>query len=164
MRIFSFASICMLILLIGVAVAASSGEKPEDTVARIYKDFAWEIMNAPISKRATLIEQPEKILLQYFDDRLTALILKDRACVTKTHEICRLDFAPIWASQDPSADDLKIYPATSSNIVRVQFRHPGDKSLIKLSYRMTKTARGWRISDIEYASWPSLTAILRATD
>jgi hypothetical protein len=155
--------VCMFLMLGSVAYAASSGDRPEDTVARMYKDFAWEaVIDEPRWDGEQLIEQPEPILRRYFDDRLTALILRDRACVAKSHEICRLNFDPIWASQDPGATELKVFPATSSNIVQVQFRYPGDKARIKLSYRMMRTARGWRIADIEYPSSRSLSMILGA--
>jgi hypothetical protein len=109
-----------------------------------------------------LIEQPRAVLRRYFDDSLTNLILEDRACAERTHEICRLDFSPIWDSQDPAASGLKVSATKDPSVVRVTFRYPGNNELMDLSYRMTKTKDGWRIHDIAYDSHASLLSLLRA--
>jgi len=133
----------------------------EAVVARLYKDFGWEA-KAGQSARPGLIDQPRPVLSRYFDDSLTTLILKDRECAERTHEICRLDFSPIWDSQDPAAERLNVFGTKEPAVVKVTFRDPGSGLVTEMSYRMTKTPEGWRIHDISYRSHASLLTILRA--
>ena len=135
-------------------------KRPEDVVAWIYRDFAFDAIMPLYWENAKLIEQSRKTLLLYFTDELTSLILKDRQCVIDTHEVCKLDFDPIFASQDPGAMDLEISPADKSNIVHVQFRYPDNGEKISLSYHVEKTGRGWRIRDIIYTDAGSLRNLL----
>jgi hypothetical protein len=137
-----------------------SYKRPEDVVAWIYRDFAFDAIMPLYWKNSSLIEQPRKKLLLYFTNELTSLIVKDRQCVKETHEVCKLDFDPIFASQDPGAMDLTISPADKSNTVRVQFRYPGNGQKISLSYQVEKTGRGWRIGDIIYPDAGSLRNLL----
>ena len=105
------------------------------------------------------MQEPPRILKQYFDEKLTSLILRDRACSEKGDGVCRLDFVPMWDSQDPAAVDLTVEKTEKKNIIKVQFRYPGSNEKIELRYRVTKTPEGWRISDIAGKDW-SLLAIL----
>lgn len=134
--------------------------KPEDVVAWLYRDFAWEAVMDMHWEGASLIEQPREVLGRYFSAELVSLILKDRACTQKTHEICRLDFDPIFASQDPGAAELKISPADNSGIVHVQFLYPSNHEQVKLAFKVVKTASGWRINDIVYKDSLSLLRLL----
>ena len=109
-----------------------------------------------------LMQQPPQILKQYFDDNLTALILRDRKCSEKG-EICRLDFVPIWAAQDPAAVDLSVEKTKKKDIIKVKFRYPSNNEKIELTYRVTKTLKGWRISEISGKDW-SLLAILSSPE
>jgi hypothetical protein len=143
-----------------IAAGTHVYEKPEDVVAWIYRDFAFEAIMPLYWKDAYLIDQPRETLQLYFTDDLAFLILKDRQCVEKTHEICNLDFDPIFASQDPGGMDLEISPADKSNTVHVQFMYPGNGQKISLSYEVENTLRGWRIKDIIYESGGSLRKIL----
>lgn len=134
---------------------------PEGMVFQLYKEYAWEavLTGGPDG----LMQQPREVLESYFDTNLASLILKDRACVKKRREICKLDFDPIWASQDPSAGDLNVEKTKNENIVKVQFRYPSTDERIELLYRLTKTSKGWRISDISSKQW-SLLAILSSKE
>ena len=106
------------------------------------------------------MEQPRAVLAQYFDDSLTELILRDRACAERTHEICRLDFDPIWDSQDPGATELKVLATGDSSVVAVTFRFPSTGETIALSYRMVRTRNGWRVHDIAYHDGSTLRSQL----
>lgn len=129
-----------------------------DTV--VIKDYAWEAVMA--AGYDGLMQQPSQILKRYFDDNLTALILRDRKCSEKG-ETCRLDFVPMWASKDPTAVDLTVEQTEKKEIINVKFRYPGTKEKIELKYRVTQTPKGWRISDIAGKDW-SLLAILSAPE
>lgn len=132
-------------------------DSPKTIVLKLYRDFAWEaVMDVPAWPG--LIDQPKNVLERYFDDKLTSLILKDRACAKK-QGLCRLDFLPIWASQDPSAGDLTVEESGEPHIVLVKFRYRSTNEEVQLKYRMSKTTRGWRISDITGSDW-SLLSIL----
>jgi hypothetical protein len=145
-----FTSICLSIPVI--AVESHEYRKPEDVVAWLYRDFAWEavMFYGPFEEQDSLLEQPSEILERYFSEELTLLILKDRKCVEESGLICRLDFDPIWASQDPGADDLKISPGDDFGAVSVQFIYPSNREKIRLVFKTEKTEKGWRISDIVY--------------
>ncbi len=140
---------------------APSQPGPDSVIAQLYRDFAWEaVLDVSSASSQALIDQPRPVLRRYFDDRLTALILQDRACAARTHEICRLDFDPLWASQDPDgAHGVKVQSPDSLNVVRVALRYTNGYE-VALGYRMSRTKEGWRIADIDYASGPSLLTIL----
>lgn len=129
---------------------------PEGIVFQVYREYAWEAVMA--GGWGGLMEQSRNVLERYFDERLVSLILKDRACAEK-EGMCRLDFGPIWASQDPSASGLTVEKTDKPNIIEVKFRYPSTDKKIELQYRVTKTAKGWRISDITGKDW-SLLSIL----
>ncbi len=136
---------------------------PVGVVAQLYRDFAWEaVMDEPEWRGHSLMEQPQTVLARYFDDGLIALLLADRACVSRTHEECRLDHLPIWDSQDPGATQLKVLGTPDSSVVRVSFRYPSDRTPIELAYHMVRTGRGWRIHDIVSRSAGSLRQQLSA--
>lgn len=159
----------LFLILLGIALFAVSAEaepyppkvnSPEGVVFKLYQDYAWEAVMA--AGYDGLMQQPPQILKRYFDDNLTALILRDRKCSEKG-EICRLDFVPIWASQDPAAVDLTVEKTKKKDIVKVKFRYPSTNEKIELKYRVTNTPRGWRVSDIAGKDW-SLLAILSSPE
>ena len=150
-----------VIFLLSVPVTATSvrpgPNDQESIVLQLYRDFAWEaVMNQPTWKG--LIDQPREILERYFDEKLTSLILQDRACAKK-QGLCKLDFLPIWGSQDPMASDLEVHQSAKPSIVSVKFRIPSNNETVILFFQMSKTKKGWRISNISSSNW-SLLSIL----
>jgi hypothetical protein len=126
-------------------------------VAKLYQDFAFEaVLEEPNSENALFIEQPRKVLLHYFTPKLADLLLRDRRCVTATHEICRLDFAPLWGNQDPIGVGVQVLPGATSDTVNVRLRYPSSTS--QLTYHLTKTSAGWRVRDISYGQGRSSLA------
>ena len=100
-------------------------------VAQLYRDFAWEaVIDDPEWKGHSLLDQSRQTLERYFDQNVARLIFSDRECAAKTQEICKLDFSPIWASQDPGATEMKIVAGAAPDIVTVRFRYPGDGDLL----------------------------------
>lgn len=148
-RLFLFVlfTIAILINSYKITYADKNTKLPTEIVFKLYRDYAWEAIMAGHSSDALLFEQEQGVLEQYFDEKLTSLILKDRACAKK-EGICNLDFSPIWASQDPSAADLTITETNEQNIILVKFYRPGNDEKIELKYHVTKTTKGWKISDI----------------
>ncbi len=139
--------------------ASSPPEKdgPETVVARLYRDYAWEaVMHQP--DWPGLLDQPRGILEQYFDAKLASRILQDRVRAEK-QGMGRLDFDPIWNSQDPAATDLKVIRSGRPATVAVQFRCPHSGETVDLLYEMTMTRKGWRIANIRGSDW-SLISML----
>lgn len=135
-------------------------------IYQLYKEYSWEALFSSLDDAKKilgnpLLMQPKKVLAKYFDDELVLFFLKEASCVAKNPgELCKLEFNPIFASQDSSASELNI---TSINPKRVdvQFVYPSNHTKIRLSYVMSQTSKGWRISDIKYLdSHASLKDIL----
>jgi hypothetical protein len=155
--LFAFFAITLLIISVEAAPFQPNDSSPEGIVLKVYKDFAWEAVMAA-EHYDGLMQQPQIVLEKYFDEKLTSLILKDRACAKK-EGMCNLDFLPIWDSQDPSAGDLTVEKTNKPNIIAVTFRYPSIDKKIELKYQVTKTTKGWRISNISGKDW-SLLSIL----
>ena len=126
---------------------------PEATVNRLYRAFAWEAVMAS-SNAPGLAQQPKAVLLRYFTRELTTALVADDTCTTARHEICALDFVPIWASQDPAASDLEVSPGAAPGRVTVRYTFPPTGAVVSLDYRMVRTKAGWRVSDIFYLTLP----------
>ena len=142
-------------------VGAQKTTPAVDVVARLYRDFAWEaVVETPAWHGHELGDQPRVVLSRYFDDALVRLWLADRACEMRTHEICRIDFLPIWDSQDPSGSFVNVAATGDSSVVRVELRHPAHPEPRFLNYRLVKTSAGWRIHDISREGGWSLVRLL----
>lgn len=153
-----------ILLLVAPIVCSASNPKssPIATVTRLYRDYAWEaVIDEPAFSDSDVLDQPRKILLEYFDPKLADLILEDRACEVKSGLICHLDFSPIWDSQDPTGTVVDIHRSSNSLLVIVDIQYPGDDKSKTLTYRLSKTDQGWRISDISAADW-SLLSLLQS--
>lgn len=150
------------VMAAATAQAAHPTTGPDEVVVRLYRDYAWEaVIETPLDSSRDLIMQGEPVLSRYFTKELTNLILQDRRCAVRNQGICRLDFSPIWASQDPGATAMEITPGPARDAVTVSYRYPGDNSRVRMVYRLSQTGKKWRIADIEYESGKSLRAILK---
>jgi hypothetical protein len=135
----------------------------EQLVEKLYRQFAWEaIMSGPEFRQPGLIDQPESVLEQFFTPGITKLLLKDRAEAAAAGEVGRIDFLPLWASQDPSASDLSIGAGTEPNTVTVGFLPLGAESRTELVFIVEETPSGLRIADIEYPGAYSLATLLKS--
>jgi hypothetical protein len=151
--LFPFRLLVFLVMSICLACTGASAEPSLSpavaAVAKLYRAYASEaVISEPPLSQQDLLGAPRTVLEQYFDKKLTALLLEDRKCQEKEGGICKLDFVPWWDSQDPGGSELKILPTKDPTIISVEFQFPSDRSLIKLTYKVTNTPAGWRISDI----------------
>jgi hypothetical protein len=89
---------------------------------------------------------------KYCDARLTELLLKDCACSKRKQEVCNLDWDPFYDSQDFGEGDPnpRIKRADPADTFEVTITNLGDT---RLTYEMTRTKSGWRISDIRTSKW-----------
>ena len=143
----------MLVLLVSVLTAAISiaGDlSPKDLVAQLYQ--------AHRSKHDPLDETP--LLGRYFDTALLKLYLKDRS--EAKGEVGRLDGDPLYNAQDTEIKDFSISApemAGGEARVTVNFKNLGKPT--RVVYILSRTANGWKISDIRYDDGSSLKKILQ---
>lgn len=160
----------VLLCLCSLSAMAASRAPTERLVNGLYKDFGCPgpSVSAPkcdtpeADQRKAVTEQSRAVLGKYFDASLVALLLKERRCVTKTQEICNLDFDLLYASQDPDAADLSIKAAATNKVV-VSFRYPSNGERITIQYLFAPTRNGPRITDVIYPDNTSLRKLLMTT-
>lgn len=156
-RLFPALSILIAVLCAPLALAAAPAahvrDKPENTVKRLYRDYAWQaIGSTAFDPDVTyLLHQGMPELEKYFEPGLAKLIRKGDECEQKTQEMCGPDFDYIFNSQDNAAADLEISRMNQKGIVKVKFYHPFARQTMRLNYKLVQTAKGWRIADIYYA-------------
>jgi hypothetical protein len=151
----------LVLSYLAMCTLAYAAEPPAETISRLYEDFAWEAVVAS-SNAPSLAQQPKAVLLGYFTPELATALAADDACAKQRHEICALDFAPLWASQDPAAQELQISPGATPSHVTVRYTYPSTGEVISLDYTLLRTKSGWRVSDILYPSGDSLARLLSA--
>lgn len=122
-------------------------DTPQGTVIRLYYDYAWQAIGL-FNDMTGMEQQSLPELEKYFDKGLARLIRQDYERTRKTGEIGKLNFIIIFASQDAAATELEISPPDKKNVVKIRFTYPSNGQVIKLDYKMVKTAAGWRIQDI----------------
>ncbi|HEY9160972.1 MAG TPA: hypothetical protein VIS94_07800 [Desulfomonilia bacterium] len=126
-------------------------EKPEETVAWLYRDFGWECFIQGYFEKDILINQPRIVLERYFTPKLANLIFQDRAYGNKTGEIGHIDFVLLFGSQDPDGIyDLRIKRIPKTDSVLVVYDQNGEHDIVEIKYYTVQTNKGWRISDIRY--------------
>jgi hypothetical protein len=146
-------------------VAPAAAQPPTGAlaaVAKLYQDFAAEaVMETAELSIPDLFGGTKATMTRYLDDQLVALVMADRECSRRTQEVCNLDFAPIWASQDMVGATVKIAQGKDPARVNVDVRFPQNE-VRKLTYVMVRTAAGWRVHDIEYEGQESLVTMLKS--
>lgn len=148
------------LLLALIAGAAVAGESAVDTVRRLYRDFAWEAVLETSAGRS-FVDQPQQRLRSYLSAGLSAALRAERACVARRGEICALDFAPLWGSQDPVAIDLRISAvAGAPSRVLVSFNAVNESHRRELVLHLRRESVGWRVDDIEYPGGQRLRQLL----
>jgi hypothetical protein len=112
---------------------------PEQVVQSLYQAAAH-----------TGIPKDEAALSQYFDGRLTELLVKDFSCVGSDNEPCGLlYFDPVAQSKNPDITDLEILSSEEEHEVYVSFGQRDAR--YKAICVMVRTRDGWRVSDIIYS-------------
>ena len=146
----SFALIACIIFS-SASVAASKNEA--SVVIELYKAYAWEAVCISADETSTrlrpLADEQGTVLRQYFSPELTALLVADSECRARTRELCKLDFVPIFASQDPAAMDLSI-KRIGPGAVKVWFTYPSSRQKIEIDYKVRQFGGKWLITDIVY--------------
>jgi hypothetical protein len=142
-------------LTLAVATVFAGDPTPKDLVAELYQ--------AHRSKHDPLTET--NLLGHYFDSALLKLYLKDRR--EAKDEVGRLDGDPLYNAQDIEIKDFSISapemtgPSQTGTEARVTVRFKNIGKPARLEYVLSRTASGWRISDIRYDDGTSLKKILQ---
>jgi len=106
------------------------------------------------------VKEGRKLQQRFFDDHLATLIWKDLT-ETPQDEVGRLDFDPLYNAQDIRITRFRVGSATLEGdraTVPVTFQNYDRKESLK--FLMTKTAAGWKISNIDYGAGYDLLKIL----
>jgi hypothetical protein len=142
-----------LVLLVSVLTAAfSSAAEPSA------KDLVAQLYQAHRSKHDPLDET--QLLGRYFDSALLKLYLKDKR--EAKGEVGRLDGDPLYNAQDIQIKNLSISaPEMAGGETRVTVHFKNIDKPTHVIYALSRTADGWRISDIRYDDGSSLKKILQ---
>lgn len=106
------------------------------------------------------VKEGKKLQQRFFDANLANLIWKDLT-ETPQDEVGRLDFDPLYNAQDIHITRFRVgAPALEGDkaTVPVTFQNYDRKENLK--FLMTKTAAGWKISNIDYGEGFNLLKIL----
>jgi hypothetical protein len=140
----------LLVSLLTATLSTAAEPSPKGLVAQFYKAHG--------SKHDPLNET--QLLGGYFDAALLKLYLKDQR--EAKGEVGRLDGDPLYNAQDIEIKDFSVSaPETvgGETWVTVHFRNLGKPA--RVIYVLSRTADGWRISDIRYDDGSSLKKILQ---
>ena len=142
----------LLVLLVGLLTAtiSSAGDlSPKDLVAQLYQ--AHRSKHDPLDETA--------LLGRYFDPALLQLYLKDKR--EAKGEVGRLDGDPLYNAQDMEIKDFSVSaPEMAGGEARVTVNFKNLDKPTRLVYMLSRTANGWKISDIRYDDGSSLKKIL----
>jgi hypothetical protein len=140
----------LLVSLLIAAISSAADLSAKDLVAQLYQ--------AHRSKHDPLDET--QLLGRYFDPALLKLYMKDKR--EAKGEVGRLDGDPLYNAQDIEIKDFSISApelAGGETRVTVHFKNLGKPA--RVIYVLSRTADGWKISDIRYDDGSSLKKILQ---
>jgi len=142
----------MLVLLLTALAAATSiaGDlSPKDLVAQLYQ--AHRSKHDPLDETA--------LLDRYFDTALLQLYLKDKR--EAKGEVGRLDGDALYNAQDMEIKEFSISaPEMAGGEARVTVNFKNFGKPTRVVYMLSRTANGWKISDIRYDDGTTLKKIL----
>lgn len=108
-------------------------------------------------KDKSILEANSKQLEKYFDSNLSRLLTRDIQCAKKNQGICKLDFDPIYASQDPEIKNIKM--TDNQSTIDVSLFYFGQNCPIKIIYFFDK--KEGKIHDIKYPDGTTLLKVLK---
>jgi hypothetical protein len=150
-----------LVLTIALLAVLTGKSGAADQTPEVFLQNLYNHEHVPMAKHEIDFSKRASVE-NYFDKELTDLFVKNAECEEKEQGICNLDFDPIYAAQDfeDKTTDLKVAPVSGqADSFNVTFTNLGTRTLV---YKLSKTSKGWRISDIKYPEGPSLKEMLSA--
>lgn len=131
-----------------------AGAAPHDAelaaVRALYARFAAEAV-IDDAKPPSLEGASPAVWREHFSRALVELWRRDRACVQRSGEPCRVDFQVIWDSQDPVGTTVKLRWDESRRRVVATLRGC-DREQGLLAYALVRENGRWRIDDIDYGA------------
>jgi hypothetical protein len=128
---------------------------PADVVRALYRDYPVEGR----AKRLPFWNESREVLARYFDPRLTGLLLADQACQARGHFMCDITFNLLCACQAGHPSGYRFCRSRrGTEWVEVRFMLLGEER--SLAVLTTKSAAGWRISDLVFPEGGSLVDLL----
>ncbi|PZP27934.1 MAG: hypothetical protein DI603_20810 [Roseateles depolymerans] len=152
-------ALCLTCLYGSTTARADPATEQLAVVRALYRHFAYEaVLDSPSTDGFSLA--PVQVLRRFLSPALIELLVRDRSCAAQRHEICRLDFMPLWAAQDASGMTVSLRWDNSSKRVTATLRSPGGSPVL-INYRMAQHQGYWRVADIGYGTdRPSLLQLL----
>ena len=157
MKAFGLALLLLLVIPNGThasqAKRAAAVQTPDAVVRELYR----------VHKNGyghVFVKEGRKLQQRFFDANLANLIWKDLT-ETPQDEVGHLDFDPLYNAQDTRITRFRVGAPTLEGdkaTVHVTFQNYDRKEDLK--FLMTKTATGWKISNIEYGEGFDLLKIL----
>ncbi len=132
-------------------------EGPGDVVRALYAKY-W--MDEVRPSRKPIWNETREVVSRYFDAKVTERFLADQACQAKWQAPCDFTVNILCGCQGGEPTDLRFCRSTRGpEWVEVRFMIFSGRKFKEektLSFLTSRTAAGWRISDIEYAEGESL--------
>jgi hypothetical protein len=127
---------------------------PTSVVKALYLAYPWQGTKVPHI-------EPLDVLLEFFDERLAGLFVKDLECQRRTNGLCKISSSVIYAAQDADIKDFKLCaPAPGGDRVEARFVNFGRPTTV--FFEVKATSRGWRIADLGYNEGDSFVKYLSA--
>ncbi len=112
---------------------------PEDVVRALYQAY-------PAEGREDIKDAARTTLVKFFDERFTRALLKNQEC-DDPEEFCYIGENILYDAKDPKIRGVRVCAMDAARkTVTVEFRDHGDPR--DVTYKLTRTAAGWRIADI----------------
>jgi hypothetical protein len=157
MKTFGLALVLLLFAAHGASAqkarVASSSTSPDAVVRELYR----------VHRKGygrVFVKEGRKLQQRFFDQNLAGLLWKDLT-ETPEDEVGRLDFDPLYNAQDIHITRFRIgTPALEGDHATVPVTFSNYDRKENLKFLMTKTATGWKISNIDYGEGFNLLKIL----
>ena len=156
MKTFGLALVLLLVAAHGASAQRARGAAaatPDAVVRELYR----------VHRKGygrVFVKEGRRLQQRFFDDNLANLIWKDLT-ETPQDEVGRLDFDPLYNAQDIHITRFRVGPpALDGDKATVQVTFSNYDRKENLKFLMTKTAAGWKISNIDYGEGFNLLKIL----
>jgi len=152
--LFRFRFIFLFLILLSFSACSSESDQGKlNTVRSLYNAFPPATSpNAPTISNQNLVK-----LKKFFNNDLANLIAQDNECAKK-ESICKLEFDPIYNSQDDESAKVTINQIGSDIFADITYP---EQKIMKIKFELLKENQVYKISNIYYPSKKNLVEILQ---